>query len=50
MVESGRYNKKRQNREDRLCKICTSGKVENEFHFMFECSTYDVERRNILMM
>ena len=28
-------------REERICKICTAGEIENEHHFLVKCKTYD---------
>ena len=28
-------------REERICKICNSGEVENEHHFLIECQSYE---------
>ena len=38
-IESGRYQK--IPRELRLCEVCTRGEVEDESHFMLDCSLYD---------
>jgi hypothetical protein len=38
-IEFGRYKTVR--REERICKNCDSSKVENEFHFLFECKKYE---------
>ncbi len=26
---------------DRLCVSCISGNIENEYHFLFKCATYN---------
>jgi hypothetical protein len=31
-------------RQQRLCSVCTSGQVEDEFHMVFECDAYDAVR------
>ena len=31
---------------ERLCKICNSGDVEDELHFIFDCETYNTERES----
>ena len=35
--------------KDRLCNICNLGKVEDECHFLFECSAYESLRDNWLV-
>ena len=45
-VESGRFNNTKL--EDRLCKICNQNIIEDEFHFLCQCSEYHTERRNCL--
>ncbi len=27
--------------EERICKVCERGEVENEFHFIFSCTLYN---------
>ena len=44
MIEIGRYNKTRLQRDERICKNCDTGKVEDEFHFLLECPNYSHER------
>ena len=38
MIELGRCNKNKLQRDERICKKCDTGNVEDEFHFLFECS------------
>lgn len=45
-IETGRYN--REALEDRICLRCSSGQIESEYHFLFDCAKYDSERRNFL--
>ena len=42
-IETGRYTN--TDIAERICLFCAQDKVENETHFLFECSLYDVERR-----
>ena len=44
-IEIGRY----QNIpcEERLCKICNSGEVENETHLLLSCKAYEQSRANL---
>ena len=37
-IEKGRHSK--TPREDRICKTCASGAIEDEKHFLIECVTY----------
>ena len=30
--------------ENRICNFCTSSSIENESHFLLECSLYDKQR------
>ena len=41
-IEQGRWTRTPLN--ERYCKICTSGKIGDEFHFVMECKTFDVKR------
>ncbi len=45
-LEVGRYTNVK--REKRLCKLCESGKLEDELHFLFECkSLKDCRKKEI---
>ncbi len=41
-IETGRYTN--TDVAERICLLCEEDKVENEVHFLFECSLYDAER------
>ena len=45
-IETGRYARPRLPELSRVCQVCPnpSKKIENEFHFIFECETYRKER------
>jgi hypothetical protein len=45
-IETGRWSNIVY--EQRICKMCSSGQVENEIHFLFYCSFYDNIRRSFL--
>ncbi len=45
-IETGRWQKKAV--EERICKVCESGEVENEFHFIFSCTLYNNTRATLL--
>ena len=32
---------------ERICKLCNSGVVEDEIHFLCDCPIYSEERRNL---
>ena len=40
-IETGRYSVPRLKESDRKCLACDQNEVENETHFMFQCSCYD---------
>ena len=44
-IELGRYFQIPRN--ERLCKQCTSGTVENEKHFLFHCTRYSDIRHDL---
>jgi hypothetical protein len=44
-VETGRWSNEAQN--TRLCPVCSSGAVEDEKQFIFECPSYDDIRSKI---
>ena len=47
-IEAGRYknildnsgNIRKQKPEERLCSLCSTGAIEDEFHFLFDCNCY----------
>lgn len=45
-VEVGRWNRQRVDYEERKCRICN--KLEDEYHFIFECILYEDLRRNYI--
>jgi len=40
MIEKGRYFSPKLPVENRICKLCNLGKVEDEYHFIMECTLY----------
>ena len=34
-------------RAERFCRVCNSGQVEDEYHFLIECVPLDVERQEL---
>ena len=47
-IETGRHCSPIIIREDRLCKYCLHGVVENKVHFLFECPYYRFERMPLI--
>ena len=41
-IETGRWRSIPE--EERICKLCTSGLVESEIHFVFYCTLYETMR------
>ena len=48
MIELGRYQTDHMPRETRLCPLCKSNQVENETHFLLQCSKYSLQRQTFL--
>ena len=44
-IEQGRYEKEQVN--ERVCRVCASGDVEDEYHFILQCPVYD-DLRNVM--
>ena len=43
-IERGRYAKPKTPVEKRICNVCDHKAVEDEFHFLIQCSLYQEER------
>ena len=43
-IERGRYEN--VSREQRFCKLCNNGEVENEYHLALSCPKYEELRNN----
>ena len=43
-IESGRYEHK--NKEERICKFCDMGAIEDEKHFVLDCQAYMIYRKS----
>jgi DNA modification methylase len=43
MIEIGRY--KNLETEERLCKLCITQKIEDEYHFLIDCPIYNNSRK-----
>lgn len=47
MVEKGRYSSPKMPVHERICNQCDLNKVEDEYHFIIECSLYDSQRNKL---
>lgn len=43
-IETGRYSANRLERNKRICKMCESNCIEDETHFLIDCSAYTNDR------
>ena len=46
-IETGRFVN--EDRCERLCKLCNSGNIEDQIHFLFHCKLYDVQREELFI-
>ena len=46
-IEKGRYGTNSIPADQRICKPCNEGKLEDEFHFLMQCPFYLVERTSL---
>ena len=47
-VETGRYRIPKVPLERRVCQVCNSDLVEDEFHFIMVCNKHELERNKLL--
>ena len=47
-IESGRYGRQRIERSDKVCTVCNSGEIEDEYHFILICPAYSDFRKNYI--
>lgn len=47
-VEIGRYSQNRTEKSQRLCKLCNSNDVEDEYHFVIICPVYATFRKQLI--
>lgn len=45
-IEKGRHCRPKIPREERICNFCCSDKIEDEMHFLFHCSKYEILRKS----
>ena len=48
-IEIGRYNYRRVERQNRACRCCNVGMIEDEYHFLLVCSSFSDIRRQCLL-
>ena len=48
IIEKGRHSKPKVPRGDRMCNLCNSNEIEDEIHFLFQCSRYEILLRSFL--
>ena len=46
-VETGRFGTHYIPENERLCNFCNSGNIENEYHFVFDCTIYEIYRTEL---
>ena len=44
-IETGRM--KNEKPHERICMFCNSGSIEDEYHFLFNCTLYNKERESL---
>ena len=44
-IESGRYGRNRLERPERICKLCNTAAIEDDFHFFCICTSYNELRQ-----
>ena len=47
-VETGRYRIPKVPLEQRVCLVCNTGLIEDEFHFVIVCNSLNQERNKLL--
>ena len=47
MIERGRYIRPRISPDNRICSNCNSGEVEDELHFLINCTQYSKHRNTL---
>ena len=48
LIEKGRHYKPKIPREERICNLCNSNEIEDEIHFLFHYSRYEILRKSFL--
>ena len=47
-IETGRYQRPVVPSNERVCRICNSGQVEDEIHFIGQCTAYNEHRKFLI--
>ena len=40
-IETGRWKRPQEHERERVCMICMSGEIEDERHFILDCTSYE---------
>ena len=46
-IETGRYGTNYIPDSERICILCKSGEIEDEYHFVFDCKQYEIYRKEL---
>ena len=46
-IETGRHKTPHTPENDRVCKVCLNGEIENEVHFLLKCNFYSEPRHSL---
>ena len=49
-IETGRYTRPKTPVNERTCKYCSSGEVDDEIHFLINCESFDDLRYNLFLL
>ena len=49
-IETGRYQRPVIPSNDRVCRMCNNGQVEDETHFIVQCMSYNENRKRLLQI
>ena len=47
LIETGRYQRPKIPRHERICRFCSSGEIENESHFILKCKLFEELRPDL---
>ena len=47
-IETGRFSTQYVPEQNRICSFCESNSIENEYHFVFDCSLYNELRNDFI--
>ena len=49
-IETGRHGQNRIDRSERICQVCDTGDLEDEYHFVLACAAYNELRVKYINM